>query len=53
MAIFQKRVTFYRCEKCGYEWPQRFRDTPPPTVCANRRCKATTWNKPRPKRAKR
>lgn len=50
MAIFKKQVTAYRCERCGYEWLPRFRDQPPPTVCANLECKSPYWNKPRQKR---
>jgi hypothetical protein len=53
MAIFKKLVTAYRCERFGYRWLPRFRDQPPPTVCADLECKSA-WNKPRqPRRRKR
>lgn len=53
MAVYQKRVTMIRCERCGYEWipkdPEHL-----PAVCANLACKSPYWNKPRqPRRAKR
>ena len=49
MAIFQKLVTAYRCERCDYEWLPRFADAPPPAVCPNGKCKSPAWNKPLPK----
>ena len=45
MAIFQKTVTAYRCERCGHEWIPRKDDAPLPVVCPS--CKNPYWNKPR------
>jgi len=50
MAIFQKQVWAFRCERCGYEWlPRKLWDEskPPPTVCP--KCKNPYWNKPKKK----
>ena len=47
MAIFKKRVTAYRCERCEYEWLPRKQDAPLPTVCP--KCKSPYWNRPRAK----
>ncbi len=55
MAVFQKTVWAFRCERCSggtYEWLPRkpvSGDEPPPeklpTVCP--KCKSPYWNKPR------
>ncbi|MBX3027523.1 hypothetical protein KF840_21715 [bacterium] len=46
MAVYTKRVTVVRCERCGYEWmpkdPEHL-----PSVCASLTCKSPYWNKPR------
>ena len=45
MAVFEKTVTAYRCERCGHEWIPRKEGNPLPTVCP--KCKSPYWNKPR------
>ena len=49
MAVYQKRITVIRCERCGYEWTPRDAARLP-TVCASLTCKSPYWNKPRQKR---
>ena len=48
MAIFQKTVWAFRCERCGHEWIPRkpwAEGERLPTVCP--KCKSPYWNKPR------
>ena len=46
MATFTKRITVYRCERCGHEWTPRNTNRPP-KVCPNPTCKSPYWDKPR------
>ncbi len=43
MAVFQKTVTAYRCDRCGHEWIPRIKKTELPTICP--KCKSAYWNK--------
>lgn len=48
MAVFEKTVVAYRCERCGHEWIPRKQpesEADYPTVCP--KCKSPYWNKPR------
>jgi hypothetical protein len=43
----KRTVEFYVCERCGHEWLPRSKDTPPPKVCPNLKCKSPYWDTPR------
>lgn len=50
MAITQKLVTVYSCERCEHDWiprdwDQAAKDQSPPLVCP--KCKSPYWNRPR------
>ncbi len=52
MAVFEKTVWAFRCERCGHEWIPRKpwgEGKPLPTVCP--KCKSPYWNKPRKEKA--
>ena len=46
MAKIQKRVTLYKCERCGHEWLPR-KDAQYPKTCPNRKCRSPYWDRPR------
>jgi predicted Zn-ribbon and HTH transcriptional regulator len=53
VAVFEKLVWAFRCERCGYEWiPRKLwsEGEELPTVCTA--CKSPYWNKPRKEREK-
>jgi hypothetical protein len=48
MAVFEKMVWAFRCERCAHEWiPKKLwtQGEPLPMVCPS--CKSPYWNKPR------
>ncbi len=48
MAVFEKLVWAFRCERCGWEWIPRkpwSEGEELPTVCPS--CKSPYWNRPR------
>ena len=48
MAVTQKMVWVFTCERCGHEWIPRKpwkEGDPLPTVCP--KCKSPYWNRPR------
>jgi len=48
MAVFQKMVWVFRCERCEHEWIPRkpwSAGEPLPTVCP--KCKSPYWNRPK------
>ena len=52
MAVFEKTVWAFRCERCEHEWIPRkpwSEGKPLPTVCP--KCKSPYWNKPRKEKA--
>ena len=53
MAVFEKTVIAYRCERCEHEWIPRKQpesEADYPTVCP--KCKSPYWNKPRKQKTK-
>jgi len=51
MAVYEKMVWAFRCERCGHEWTPRkpwAEGKPLPTVCP--KCKNPYWNRPRRQR---
>ena len=46
MAVFTKRITVCRCERCEHEWTPRD-ESKLPKVCPNPACKSPYWNRPR------
>ena len=50
---FEKRAAYWRCLRCGHEWPARkFGEDGrpiPPKTCPNKKCRSPYWNRPRMK----
>ncbi|MEZ4232019.1 MAG: hypothetical protein R3B89_22770 [Polyangiaceae bacterium] len=45
MAVLEKLMLVYQCDRCGHEWVPRTKVKKLPTVCP--KCKSPYWNTPR------